>query len=65
MLLDEFVNHYNNQRYHESLDNLTPADVYYGRAKKILKERALIKKKTMRERKRNYFEEKHMEVNVL
>ena len=29
--LEKFVYRYNNERYHESLNNLTPADVYFGR----------------------------------
>ena len=46
-----FVEHYNNRRYHESLDNLTPADVYHGRGAKILKMREEIKKQTFRKRR--------------
>jgi transposase InsO family protein len=38
-----FIQHYNEERYHESLDNVTPADVYFGRAERVLKERDQIK----------------------
>ena len=34
--IDAFVEHYNHVRYHESIDNLTPADVYFGRAETII-----------------------------
>jgi len=47
----QFVEYYNNHRYHESLNNLTPADVYAGRSRQILTERDRIKKKTMQIRR--------------
>ena len=49
--ISAFVDHYNNHRYHESLGNLTPADVYHGRGAKILKIREEIKKQTIRQRR--------------
>ena len=41
--IEAFVDHYNHLRYHESIDNLTPADVYFGRGQTILLERERIK----------------------
>jgi len=49
--IDAFVDHYNHRRYHESLGNLTPADVYHGRSAKILKMREEIKKQTISKRR--------------
>ena len=46
-----FVAHHNNERYHESLDNLTPADVYFGRDRAIIDRRRKIKDLTMRKRR--------------
>ena len=46
-----FVVYFNNQRYHESLNTVTPADVYFGRDKIILKEGEKIKKQTLRQRR--------------
>ena len=45
--ISEFVNYYNDKRYHESLNNLTPAAVFYGRSKEIISTREIIKKKTL------------------
>jgi putative transposase len=42
-----FVAFYNHERYHESLNNLTPTDVYYGKEKEVLSKRNEIKKRTM------------------
>jgi putative transposase len=46
-----FVDHYNHHRYHESLGNLTPADVYFGRGQTILLQRERIKRKTFDKRR--------------
>ena len=49
--IEAFVDHYNHQRYHESLNNVTPADVYFGRDKAILQQRKRIKRKTLEARR--------------
>ena len=46
-----FIEHYNHQRYHESLGNVTPADAYFGRATQILAERERIKRQTIEHRR--------------
>jgi RNA-directed DNA polymerase len=46
-----FVEHYSHVRYHESIDNPTPADVYFGRDKMILAERQRIKRETIANRR--------------
>jgi len=47
-----FVDYYNHQRVHESLNNLTPADVYHGRAREIQSLRNALKEQTLHSRRR-------------
>jgi transposase InsO family protein/transposase-like protein len=49
----DFVAYYNHHRYHEALDNLTPADVYFGRAEEVLTRREETKLATLQERRRH------------
>ena len=49
-----FVDHYNHHRYHESINNLTPANVYFGHGQAILRKRERIKRKTMETRRLQY-----------
>jgi putative transposase len=49
--IGDFVDHYNNRRYHESLNNVTPADVYCGRHAAIIERRQKIKKLTIQNRR--------------
>lgn len=60
--IGQYVEYYNTKRYHESLDNLTPEDVYLGRGEKILKQRLKIKEKTMKKRRMNYQTQKVLEL---
>jgi transposase InsO family protein len=50
--IDGFVRFYNHERVHEALDNLTPADVYHGRARDILTARERLKRQTLQRRRR-------------
>lgn len=49
-----FVQHYNHQRYHEALDNMTPAAVYFGRTQQIVTQREVIKRRTLALRRTQY-----------
>ena len=46
------------RRYHESLYNLTPADVFFGRDHQIQNQRKEIKYRTIRQRRINYLNRK-------
>ncbi len=48
-LIGAFVEYCTNQRSHESLNDVTPADVYVGRDTTILRVRKRIKKQTIRQ----------------
>ncbi|MDG1725931.1 MAG: IS3 family transposase [Emcibacteraceae bacterium] len=50
--IEDFIQYYNTRRYHESINNLTPEDVFLGRGNAILEKRNKIKLKTMAKRKR-------------
>ena len=53
-----FVTHYNERRYHESLNNLTPEDVWCGRGQAILDDRRKLKENTLKRRRLLYYQRK-------
>lgn len=63
--LSEFIDYYNNKRYHESLDNLTPVDIYLRRSQEILNKRKQTKHLTLKNRRKKYLEEKIIINNAL
>jgi putative transposase len=56
--INDWVEYYNNERYHESLSNVTPSDVYFGREEKILKRRKETKLKSIQKRRQEYLQQK-------
>jgi len=46
--------YYNNHRYHEAIDNVTPSDRFYGKDKEILEQRQRTKIETMNQRRKIY-----------
>ena len=56
--LSEFIEYFNNYRYHESINNCTPADVFYERDQKILEKRKQVKRETIKNRKNVYVNNK-------
>jgi putative transposase len=58
--IGEFVEYYNHERYHESIDNLTPAAMYSGKSKEVLNKREQIKQDTLARRRRD-----HLQISVV
>jgi putative transposase len=56
----DFVQHYNHNRYHEALNNVTPADMFFGKANHILRQREIIKRKTIARRRKLYLENRSL-----
>ena len=50
----QWVKYYNERRFHESLDNLTPRDVYLGQREKIKRIRETIKQNSINKRISEY-----------
>jgi putative transposase len=63
--IGRFVEYYNHHRYHESLNNMTPADVYFGRAAEIETRRERIKRQTMLHRRKHNRHQIHSTTNNL
>ena len=61
--MGHFVEDYNHRRYHEALQNVTPADAYYGRQVAILSRREGIKRRTLQQRKRENVHVPHHAAN--
>ena len=61
--IGQFVDYYNQRRYHEALDNVTPDDVYYGRKQAILSQRKQLQVRTLMARREHYRREMRTDAN--
>lgn len=52
--IGEWVDYYNNHRYHDAIHNVTSSDRYFGREQEILERRKKIKTKTVKNRREWY-----------
>jgi putative transposase len=50
--IGQWVEYYNNRRYHETLGNITPSDMYEGKRNAIMKRRMEVKRRTIRLRRK-------------
>jgi hypothetical protein len=53
--MQRFVSYYTHERYYESFNNPTPADVFYGRGPAIMEQRHNIKRATFATRRRMHY----------
>ncbi len=60
-----FVDYYNHERYHESLNNLTPADVFCGRGQSILDRREKVKRNTLAIRRQMHYDHRARNLNPM
>ena len=63
--IQAFIEYYNHERYHESIYNLTPADVFYGRGQQILDRRQQIKLNTSAMRKQMHYHNRMQNLNQM
>ena len=49
--IKQFVHYYNHERYHQSLDNIKPADMFFGSYHEIMDRRAVIKVEILQQRR--------------
>ena len=56
------MKYYNNERYHESLGNVTTSDVYFGREEKTLQKRRKIKLKSIQKKDKNIYNKSEISI---